>query len=214
MAPIFSIREVLRSAYGITKANFSALLGIMVVLFVFQIVVVVSVEERTFLQVIAQVFVMPGFALAMLSVFFRVVDGHPPEFGQLTERFAHYLNFVATNILYGIAVILGFVLLIIPGIYLSMRLMYALTAVAEKNLDPMEAFRVSGVLTRGIIWKLIGFNIVLGLINICGALLLGVGLLFTVPMTSIALLLVYKKLSLERLSPMVKQEVTNASGAH
>jgi hypothetical protein len=200
MTPVFSIREVLRSAYNMTKAQFFPLLGIMVVLFAFQIIVAVSVGENKFIQLIAQVFVMPGFTLATLSVFFRVVDGQKPEFTHLTDRFAHYLNFITTNILYGIAVLLGFILLIIPGIYLSIRLMYALTVVAEKNLDPMEALRVSGVLTHGIIWELLGFNIILGLVNVCGALLLGFGLLFTIPMTTIALLLVYKKLSLARLT--------------
>jgi len=213
MKPTFSIREVLRSAFDITKANFSALLGIMVVLLALQLTVAFSVDENKLLQLIAQIFVMPGFTLATLSVFFRVVDGQKPEYAHLTERFAHYLNFVATNVLYGIAVLLGLILLIIPGIYLSIRLMYALTAVAEKNLEPMEAFRVSGTFTQGLIWKLIGFNLVLGLVNVCGALLIGVGLLFTIPMTSIALLIVYKKLSLERLTPVVKREEPSVSTA-
>ena len=175
-------------------------------LFVLQVIVAISVDERPLLQLIAQVFVMPGFALATLSVFFRVADGQKPEFAHASERFHHYLNFVVTNVLYSLAVVLGLILLVIPGIYLAIRLIFAQTIVAEKNLDPLEALKLSGALTKGLIWKLLGFNVVIGLVNLCGLLLLGIGLLFTVPMTGIAMLVVYKKLSQARLTVQKIQE--------
>jgi uncharacterized membrane protein len=206
MQQTFSIQEVLRSGYQLTKTHFFSLAGIMIVLFVFQAIVTIAVDERPFLQLLAQVFIMPGFSLATLSVFFRVSDGQKPEFTHLSERFHHYLNFIVVNILYGFAVLLGLILLIVPGIYLSIRLLFAQTIVAEKNLDPIEALRLSGELTKGRIWKLLGLNLVVSLVNICGLLLLGVGLLFTVPMTGIAMLLVYKKLSLEHVTPVQTEE--------
>jgi len=196
----FSIKEVLRSGYSLTKEHFFSLAGIMIVLFVFQAIVAIAVDERMFLQLLAQVFIMPGFSLATLSVFFRVADGQKPEFIHLYERFHHYFNFIVTNILYSLSVLVGVLLLVIPGIYFAIRLMFASTLVAEKNIDPMEALRLSGMVTKGLIWKLLGFNLLVGLINICGVLLLGIGLLFTIPMTGIAMLIVYKKLTHERLN--------------
>lgn len=53
-------------------------------------------------------------------------------------------------------------------------------------MDFWEAMEASRKIVSKEWFSIFGFIIVLGLINLCGFLCLGVGLLFTVPMTSCA----------------------------
>jgi uncharacterized membrane protein len=199
--PTFTISEALRFGYHSAKEWFFPLLPVLLVIFMLQTIVAISVDENTFLQVVAQLFVIPGFTLASLSVFFRVLGGHRPEFAHLTERFDRYINFLGTNILYLLTILAGVLLFVVPGVYAAIRLMFAHTIVADKGVDPMTALKSSWAITEGHFWRLLGLNICLGALNLCGALLLGIGLLFTVPLSSFALLLVYKKLMTEPQTP-------------
>ena len=67
--------------------------------------------------------------------------------------------------------------------------------VVDKKLDITESIRKSGEITQGHKGWLFGFAIVLGLVNIAGALLLLVGLLVTIPLTTMAYIYVYRQLS-------------------
>lgn len=49
-------------------------------------------------------------------------------------------------------------------------------------------------MTEGVKWKLLGFCIVMGLINIVGLVALVVGVLVSFPVTNLAYLHIYRKL--------------------
>ena len=97
-------------------------------------------------------------------------------------------------ILFSLIVLAGFVLLVVPGIALSVMLQYYSYFIIDKNMGPVEAIKASAALTKGVRWKLFGFLLALGLINIVGALLLVVGLFATVPVSLVAVAFVYRKL--------------------
>jgi uncharacterized membrane protein len=99
--------------------------------------------------------------------------------------------YILGSILYSLVIMLGFILLIIPGFIFLTTYMFYSYSLMDKNTGVRESFRVSKAMTKGKRWKLFGFIIVLALVNVVGMLLLGVGLLFTIPLTSIALASVY-----------------------
>jgi uncharacterized membrane protein len=66
--------------------------------------------------------------------------------------------------------------------------------VIDKNLEPVEAVKTSWRMTKGNVWNLFFFGILLGLINILGFLCLIVGLFITVPLSMLATAFVYRKL--------------------
>ena len=62
------------------------------------------------------------------------------------------------------------------------------------------SLRESAEMTHGIKWHLLGFFIIILLLNIVGALLLLVGLLVSVPVTMIAYAHVYQKLRVHHVA--------------
>lgn len=78
---------------------------------------------------------------------------------------------------------LGFVLLIIPGIYLLVAYFFATSLVIEKRFDFWTALETSRKLVTKQWFSFFGFNILLFLLNLGGLLLFGIGALVTFPLT-------------------------------
>jgi uncharacterized membrane protein len=97
-----------------------------------------------------------------------------------------FLPYLILSILTSIAVGVGMVLLIVPGIYLALAFAVAPYALVDKNLKCVPALKASMELTTGHKWHLLGFIIVLIAINIVGAILLLIGLLVTIPISVLA----------------------------
>jgi uncharacterized membrane protein len=89
----------------------------------------------------------------------------------------------------------GFVFLIVPGVYALLTYGFVPLLTIDKGLGVGEAFTESARMTKGHKWHLIGFGLVCMLINLLGAMVLFVGLLFTIPLTLLAYAHVYRTLS-------------------
>lgn len=89
------------------------------------------------------------------------------------------------------------VLFILPfalgAVYFGIKYGFYSYPITDHHANAIDSLRISSELTKGI--KLIGFGIVLGLINVLGALALVVGLLLTIPTTLLAMAHVYRQLS-------------------
>lgn len=120
------------------------------------------------------------------------LSGKPAEIGMIFGEGALFLRSCGAAILFGLMVGLGLVLLIVPGIYLALRFGQYQTAIVDRNMGIFDAFRYSSSITQNNKMSLFGLSILLGLINIAGALALCVGLLFTVPLTWLAGLIAYR----------------------
>jgi hypothetical protein len=106
-----------------------------------------------------------------------------------------FLKFLAATILVAIVVGLGMILLIVPGVILGLMFLFATYIVIDRERGPIEAMKDSNATTRGYKWQLLGFVILLALINFAGLLALVVGLLVTVPVTLLAFAYAYRVLS-------------------
>ena len=72
--------------------------------------------------------------------------------------------------------------------------MFATFIVIDRELGPIEAMKESKRLAHGHKWALLGFVLVLALINLLGVLALGVGLLVSIPVSSLAFVHTYRVL--------------------
>jgi uncharacterized membrane protein len=146
----------------------------------------------TLITQVAQVF----FAFFWLRLALTVYDGREVHARDLLPDGASFLNYLAVSLLYGILVTAGLVLLVVPGLYLAVRYGLATFLVADgRTTDVLGAFRQSSELTRGRRWHLFGLGVVLVAVNFAGAILFGVGLLVTIPVTAFASALVYRRLA-------------------
>ncbi|MEQ9617988.1 MAG: hypothetical protein RIG61_02310 [Deltaproteobacteria bacterium] len=106
-----------------------------------------------------------------------------------------FFKFAAGYFLYVLIVAVGFLLLIVPGIIWIIKYQYVVYLIVDKGLGPVESLKRSSEITQGIKWELFGFLLLLGLINIAGALVFVIGLFATVPTTIVAMAWMYRKLS-------------------
>jgi uncharacterized membrane protein len=106
-----------------------------------------------------------------------------------------FWKFIGGYFLTLVIVLVGFLLLIIPGIVWSLKYMFVPLIIMDKKMRPFEALRESARITDGHKWDLLLFVITLLGINILGLLCLIVGLLVSVPVTSLAFVHAYRSLS-------------------
>ncbi|OIO49228.1 MAG: hypothetical protein AUJ34_01520 [Parcubacteria group bacterium CG1_02_41_12] len=99
------------------------------------------------------------------------------------------------NLISGLADSVGFILVIVFGIIFATRLQFYQYYIVDKDKSPIKALKASWAATNGSVWNLILFWLLMMLINLAGALALGIGLFLTIPTTMIAMAFVYKKLS-------------------
>ena len=106
-----------------------------------------------------------------------------------------YWSYLAATVLVGLVIVFGLLLLIVPGIIFGLMFMFTSFIVIDRALGPIDAMKESKRITSGYRWRLLGFVLLLALINLAGVIALVVGLLVTVPVTSIAFANAYRVLS-------------------
>ena len=105
-----------------------------------------------------------------------------------------FSKYILSLIIYGLIVLAGLILLIIPGIIWAIKFQFFGYFIVDKGLGPIESLKQSAKITKDTKWTLFLFGLLSGLINLLGALLLLVGLFATVPTTMMAKAFVYRKL--------------------
>lgn len=132
--------------------------------------------------------------LGLFKIYLRLRDGETPVFENLFDGAARFWVWVGSTFIAIIAVVMGLVLLIVPGIIILTRLMFVGFVIVDEPVGPIDALQRSWDITRGHTVGLIGFFIVLCGLNLLGIICLGVGVLITAPMTGLALAHVYRVL--------------------
>jgi hypothetical protein len=114
-------------------------------------------------------------------------EGIEPEFDELW-RFDDYLQVLLLMVLGGVAIALGLLLLIVPGVVLMVLWMYALVFLVDRNLSFSQAMGASKQLVGGSgFWNHLVILLVVVVLNSLAGGLAGLGTLLTAPF---ALLLV------------------------
>lgn len=214
----FSISEALSVGWAGMKANFWFFVGLLLIIMALMAVVplVLTGFPQAEQQFRLQDFVAGIWQLvfgilvniAVVVVTLQVVDGQKPSYSALFDRAHLFWRFLGANILYNLIIAGGLLLLIIPGIIWGIKYSFFRYFVVDKGMGPVEALKHSGRVTDGQKWRLFLFGLVLGLVNVAGALALGIGLLATIPTTMLATAFVYSKLA-SSLEPAVIAEPIN-----
>jgi uncharacterized membrane protein len=134
--------------------------------------------------------------LGLLRMALSVTAGQPPNTSDLT-RTDGLPVYIGASIIFAIVSSIGFVLCIIPGIIVYVFWGFYAFVIADRGEGTGigEAFSRSVEITAGNRWQLLGLGILLILINFVGAILCGVGLLFTYGITAVTGAYVYRTLS-------------------
>lgn len=151
----------------------------------------------TFHVVISIVSVVVSFLVAIGLTNFSLRAHDNIEGTQLSDLWypKPFWPFVGAHILAGIAIAIGFVLLIVPGVILMLGWSFVRYLIVERGLGPINALKESWRITKGHKWQLLLLGLALFGINVLGVLALLVGLLVSVPVTMIAVVHAYRTLA-------------------
>jgi uncharacterized membrane protein len=105
-----------------------------------------------------------------------------------------FWRFLGAELLTGIIVFIGFLLLVVPGIIAAIGLGFAPYSVIDRGKGPVEALKDSWHITKGHKGQLLLFGVTLLGLNLLGVIALVVGLLVTIPMTWLAVTHAYRAL--------------------
>ncbi|MDA1079434.1 MAG: DUF975 family protein [bacterium] len=183
---------------GVYKIGIIAFLLIFAVSFTLGIFVAMVGEESllgSILELVAQIwsqFVSIGATLVTLN--FLRNDGATFSIEDFFAGKERFIQYIFANIAYALVVLLGLVLLIIPGIIWAIKYSYVPVLIIDKPVGIREAFSESARMTDGVKWKLFWFDIFGLVVLLGGLLLLGVGLFIAVPVIFLAMYMLYNKL--------------------
>jgi uncharacterized membrane protein len=137
-------------------------------------------------------FIGPILGVGSYFVAFQIARNRPYGFGDFFNGFNKFLPIFLTYFVSAILIGFGFILLILPGIYLAVAYMFAQLFVIDKNLEFWSAMETSRKLVTKKWFSFFGLVLLLGLLNILGAILLGIGLLVTIPLSSCVVAAAYE----------------------
>lgn len=195
----FSISEAVKYGFNFFKANLVTFIKLGAVLIIINILtnmVTQALKDSplsifwTLISMVISILVQIG----SIKIILQLYDVKPLNLSNLYNQHALILRYLGATILYMFMVFVGFILLIIPGIYLAIRYQFYSFLIVDKNMGIMDSFKKSSAMTEGIKWNLFLFALALLGINILGALVLFVGLLVAIPTSVMATVYVYRKL--------------------
>ncbi|PFG41262.1 putative membrane protein [Georgenia soli] len=142
------------------------------------------------------IFTVINFAITtgLVSAALQTVDGRRLAFGDFF-RVPNFAQALLAAVIMAILTVVGFILLIIPGLVVLVLGMFYLQFAIDRRLQAIDAIKAS---FRLVVDNL-GVALVLILASlgvlILGAIALGVGLLVAIPMVGIATVFVYRRLT-------------------
>lgn len=199
---LFSIKESLNFGWNTFKKNWQFLIQVFVIVILANMIPSFLHDwSRQNLPSISFIFsiigwvaqVVTGIGVVVISL--KYVDRKKAELKDLYQHYNLLLNYFLGNLLYGLIVIAGLILLVVPGIYFAIKYQFFSYFIIDRKMGPWEAIKASGKITDGVKWKLILLGIVFAGIMILGVLAFGIGVLVAWPVTSLASAYVYRKLA-------------------
>lgn len=103
------------------------------------------------------------------------------EFGLFFNGFQKFVPLLILNLLMTLLIMIGFLILILPGLYFSISYLFAHLFVWFYDVSPGEAITLSRKMVKGNFIQIMWIWLILLGINILGVLAAGVGLLVTLP---------------------------------
>ena len=201
MEPKFMISEVFGTSWKHTKSQIWVLVGLFIGFSILSMIVTLfgmpaqgSIVGRVIVQIVS-LLISCIFMLGYVKNIFQALDGEEPQFSAYGQQSRKIITYLIANILFSIAVCIGMVLLIIPGIYLYLRLQFFTAFIVEEDCGIIESLKKSWNMTQGQTLPL--FLLLLTMIGtaIVGCILFFVGFFVAVPLIYMMQCYTFRKLN-------------------
>ena len=165
-----------------------------------------SIVGRVIVQIVS-LLISCIFMLGYVKNIFQALDGEEPQFSAYGQQSRKIITYLIANILFSIAVCIGTVLLIIPGIYLYLRLQFFTAFIVEEDCGIIESLQKSWNMTQGQTLPL--FLLLLTMIGtaIVGCILFFVGFFVAIPLIYMMQCYTFRKLNTISTEEEVQQTI-------
>ncbi|MGE5455189.1 MAG: glycerophosphoryl diester phosphodiesterase membrane domain-containing protein [Methylocystaceae bacterium] len=191
---IFSKAAAISFGWETMKNNFWFLVG------VYLVIVLINSLSNIFDEGLADwLFTIVGTVLSLITgmgaikIVLALYDGGQVRFSDLFSNYQRFFRVLGASILITIICVIGFILLIVPGIILALRLQFTIFLIMDEDLGAVEALKKSWEITRGSAGNLFLFWLLCLLIIILGFIALVVGVLVAAPVTYLGLTYIYRQ---------------------
>ena len=133
-------------------------------------------------------------AMGVFAISLDRVAGGEVTNDRLFQFFPQATRLLLTTILMTLIIFVGYILLIIPGVYLSVAYLFALPLLVQRRLGILDALEVSRKAITHRWFTVCGVLLILSAMNVIGAIPLGIGLIWTIPWTMLSIGVMYQKI--------------------
>ncbi len=142
--------------------------------------------------IVISVCVQAYFTGGMFYVAAKHVRGEPIEVGDVFKASDVLPSLIGASLLVGLATVGGFLLLIIPGLYIAGRLMFTIPLIADGKRGAIEAMGMSWRALEGQGWMALAFFLVVSIVSSLGLILCCIGVLLTAPLYQLSIAVLYR----------------------
>ncbi len=182
--------EYLKTGWELFKRYPGGFIGFSLVYFLIQI----ALALVPYLGWAASGAVSPVLLIGFFIVSAKLLQGRSPHFRDFFLGFRFFFPLLLTAVVGGLLTGIGWLLLIIPGVYLMVSYLFAASLVVDRRLDFWQALELSRSAVNPIWFGMFGFFLLLVLVNLLGVIALVAGLLVSLPVSSCALTAAYADL--------------------
>lgn len=130
--------------------------------------------------------------LGFIQLTLKAHRHEPITWSDLWSQAPLLFRYFIGNVLYGLLVLAGLCLFIVPGIIWAIRYFYFSYLMVDEGLSPVAALKKSARLTQGWTIQLLLFSLVQTAVMIAGVLAIGLGLLIAMPLVWLAEVYIYE----------------------
>lgn len=183
-----NVKNYIQQGWEMFKEHIGEFVGFTLIIFVASAVSSKLAVSGSFIFSAVAASFYAGYGIAA----FRLLNGQQLQFADFFKGFNYFLPLFLAALAGGFLVGIGFVLLIIPGIYLAVAYMFTTYFIIDYRMEFWQAMETSRMIITKNWFAFFGFAFVLFALNLLGGLALGVGLLVSIPVTACAAAVAYK----------------------
>ncbi len=143
-------------------------------------------------QLVVTVMALP-MSLAVLIMAMRHANHKSVSAGEIFRHFGVVVGLFLAYLMITVFMMIGLVLLVIPGIYLMFAYIFAMPLIVEKKMGAWRALETSRRASTKVWFRLFGLMMLISLINMLGMITV-IGWIWTVPWTILTISMVYQKI--------------------
>ena len=201
LLPKIHITNFLRSGWRLFKLKPGGFLGFTIL---FILISIFGMMPFTIVNTLPSGSALAGFITAQLFfsingsliagyyiVAFKLLKNESVGFGSFFSGFRYFIPITMVSLISNFFIGLGYILFILPGIYLSVGYLFTTLLILDKKMGWWDAMGVSREMINKHWFSMFGFILIIGIINIFGQFLFIVGLIITLPVTICSIVAAY-----------------------